>query len=101
MLKKSSEKSPSRIGEEIEKSPENCSKTGREVWFKTVREMPGNLKKKCDAVRRISLKKTIAAKTIENQQHFLLQAESPEKALSQIDSATENVITKSFTFFIR
>ena len=41
-----SKKSSSRVGEELEKSPKNRSKTGREVLFETVLEVPGNLKKK-------------------------------------------------------
>ena len=54
----------------------------------------------CDAERRISSEKAIAAKTVENQQHFLLQGESPEKVVSQIDSNTEHAIKKTFIFLI-
>ena len=52
----------------------------------------------CEAERQISSEKTIAAMTIENLQHFHVQAESPEKALSQINSTTDLAIKKTLNY---
>ena len=97
------EKSLSRIVKEFEKSRrtvqkqdeqcvvQNCSRSAR----KSEEEI-----NEFDAERWILSEKTIAAKTIKKkQQHFYLQAESPEKTVSQIDSTTERAIKKSFNFF--